>query len=63
MLQIAQTLPADQRQIIELAYFAGLTHSELAEYLGLPLGTVKSRIRLAFGKLRGALAQPQDDSR
>jgi RNA polymerase sigma-70 factor (ECF subfamily) len=45
-------LPQDQRQIIELAYFGGMTHSELAEYLELPLGTVKGRLRLGLEKLR-----------
>ena len=50
-LLLAQ-LPPDQRQIIELAYFGGMTHSELAEYLGLPLGTVKGRLRLGLEKLR-----------
>jgi RNA polymerase sigma-70 factor (ECF subfamily) len=47
-------LPADQRQVIELAYFGGLTHSELAEALGLPLGTVKGRLRLGLEKLRSS---------
>lgn len=49
-------LSADQRQVVELAYFEGLSHSQIAERLGLPLGTVKSRILAAMKILRGGLA-------
>ncbi len=46
-------LPIEQREVIELAYFEELTHVEMADNLGLPLGTVKGRLRLAHKKLRG----------
>jgi RNA polymerase sigma-70 factor (ECF subfamily) len=51
-------LPSEQRQVIVLAYFGGLSQSAIARHLGLPLGTVKKRTRLAFDKLRAALAEP-----
>lgn len=54
-------LPDEQRQVLVLAYFGGLSQSQIAEDLALPLGTVKKRIRLGMGKLRGALA-PQASS-
>jgi RNA polymerase sigma-70 factor (ECF subfamily) len=50
-------LPADQVQVIELAYFGGFTHTEIAEMLDLPVGTVKGRMRLGLEKLRLGLAQ------
>ena len=49
-------LPDEQRQVLVLAYFGGLTQSQIAGQLALPLGTVKKRIRLGMGKLRDALA-------
>jgi RNA polymerase sigma-70 factor (ECF subfamily) len=49
------TLPAEQCQVIELAYFGGFSHSEIAELLSMPIGTVKGRMRLGLEKMRGAL--------
>jgi RNA polymerase sigma-70 factor (ECF subfamily) len=51
-----QNLPDEQRQPVVLAYFEGLTHVEISEKLSVPLGTVKSRMRLAIDKLRTALS-------
>ena len=50
-------LPGDQRQVIELAYFGGLSHSQIAEMLDLPPGTVKGRMRLGLTKMRSALGE------
>lgn len=50
-----QTIPPDQVELLRYAYFEGLSQSQIAERTGLPLGTVKSRTRLAFMKLRRVL--------
>ncbi len=55
-----KALPAEQREVVLLAYFAGLSQAEIADRLDLPLGTVKTRTRLAFAKLRESLAILQD---
>jgi RNA polymerase sigma-70 factor, ECF subfamily len=55
-------LPTEQRQTIELAYFAGLSQSEIAARTGSPLGTVKMRVKLAMGKLATMLREAQGDA-
>ncbi|MDX6724847.1 MAG: hypothetical protein QOD73_3251 [Solirubrobacteraceae bacterium] len=51
-----ETLPPEQSHVIELAYFGGFTHTEIAEILETPVGTVKGRMRLGLEKLRDRLA-------
>ncbi len=56
ILRVAmKQLPQEQLSLVQMAFFESLSHSEIAEKTGLPLGTVKSRIRLAFTRLRRAL--------
>lgn len=52
---VLRQLPSEQVEVVQLAFMDGLSHGEIAEQLALPLGTVKSRIRLAYQKLRSAL--------
>jgi RNA polymerase sigma-70 factor (ECF subfamily) len=54
-------LPLEQRTVIELAYYYGLTQTEIAEKLDCPLGTIKTRTRLAMMKLRSNLLSPVND--
>ena len=49
------TLPPEQREVVALAYIEGLSHSEIAARLDTPIGTVKSRMRIAYQKIRSAL--------
>lgn len=51
------SLPLDQRRAIELAYFGGLSHSEIARKLGVPIGTVKGRLRIGLQKMKTLLDQ------
>jgi RNA polymerase sigma-70 factor (ECF subfamily) len=57
-----QTLPAEQCKVIELAYFGGFTHSEIAAMLETPIGTVKGRMRLGLEKMRHQLGGWQEIS-
>jgi RNA polymerase sigma-70 factor (ECF subfamily) len=54
------SLPPEQKQVIEMAYFGGLSHTEIATQLAAPIGTVKGRIRLGLDRLRVAMGVPQD---
>lgn len=54
------SLPPEQKQVIELAYFGGLSHTEIAAQLAAPIGTVKGRIRLGLDHLRAAMGVRQD---
>ena len=51
-----ETLPEEQHRVIQLAYFGGFTHTQIAEMLDMPVGTVKGRMRLGLDKMRRALA-------
>src|SRR3954449_9855120 len=57
--QALGTLPAEQCKVIELAYFGGFTHSEIASMLDTPIGTVKGRMRLGLKKMRAQLGEGQ----
>ena len=52
-----KTLPADQAEVVSLSFYEDLAHSEIAARLGIPLGTVKSRLRLAFRKVRAQVGE------
>lgn len=59
VLRAMESLTADQRTIVEMAFFDAYSHTEIAEKLGKPLGTVKSRVRQALGRLRDLLSGEQ----
>lgn len=66
MLALLTDLPPEQQQVIELAFYQGMSHSQIADALRLPLGTVKTRLRLGMQKIRAgwldAVKEEQDDA-
>ena len=58
MQSVLSELPSEQREAVVMAFFGGLSHSELAERLGQPLGTVKTRIRSGLLRMRNLLGEP-----
>jgi RNA polymerase sigma-70 factor (ECF subfamily) len=63
VLAALSELPSEQRQALELGYFSGLSQTEIAERTGQPLGTIKTRMRLAMQKLRERLSVLREDAR
>ena len=57
ILEVMVQIPSEQRMVIELAYFGGLTHAEISEQCHIPLGTVKGRMRLGLQKMKSLLAE------
>ncbi|MCA9643330.1 MAG: sigma-70 family RNA polymerase sigma factor [Polyangiaceae bacterium] len=57
LLQVLGELPAEQREVLLLGYFEGLSSSEISAHIGIPIGTVKSRVAAALSKLRGVLRE------
>jgi RNA polymerase sigma-70 factor (ECF subfamily) len=57
--QVLSTLPGEQLEVVRLAYFGGFTHTQIAEMLKMPVGTVKGRMRLGLEKMRRALASEE----
>jgi RNA polymerase sigma-70 factor (ECF subfamily) len=55
--ELLSQIPPEQALLIEKAFFQGMTHSELADTLNIPLGTIKTRVRLGLQKLRGLWLQ------
>jgi len=55
--EVMEHIPSEQRMVIELAYFGGLTHAEISEQYQIPLGTVKGRMRLGLQKMKALLAE------
>ena len=59
---VVSSLPVEQRQVLDLAFWGGLSQTEIATKTGIPLGTVKSRVRLAMIKLRDGLSSERSDA-